>query len=154
MDPNLGSSTQQDAYFQLIPYPVLGAAYMNEKHFYAQMGEADKSKQAYDEIKKLTDIYIEEIAGGKWNGIMNLNPRNRSVFGMPEIRNQNTKSVSSDILLEPIRNISVSESTFDSTRLHLISGLGADSMSLAWTNFNKPSLVKKKRKALLLLQLD
>jgi len=134
----------QDAYFQLILYPVLGAAYMNEKHFYAQMGDADKSKQAYDEIKKLTDIYNKDIAGGKWNGIMIMSPRNRPVFGMPEIKNQNTKSVSSDILLEPIRTISVSELTFDSTRLHLISGFGADRVSLSWTNFNNPSYREEK----------
>jgi len=134
----------QDAYFQLILYPVLGAAYMNEKHFYAQKGEAGKSEQAYDEIKKLTDIYNKEIAGGKWNGIMNMSPRNRPVFGKPEIRDRNTKSVSIDKQLQPIRTISVSELTFDSTKLHLISGLGVDGVSLSWTKFDNPSYSEEK----------
>jgi len=134
----------QDAYFQIILYPILGAKYMNEKHFYAQLGDSGKSKQAYDEIKKLTNIYNKEIAGGKWNGIMDMSPRNRQVFGMPEIKNLNTKSVSSSILLQPIRTISVNELTFDSTRLHLISGLGVDGVSLSWNNFNNPSYSEEK----------
>lgn len=134
----------QDAYFQLILYPVLGATYMNEKHFYAQMGEAVKAKQAYDKIKKLTNIYNEKIAGGKWNGIMDMSPRNRQVFGMPEIKNQNTNSVSSGRLLQPIRTISVGELTFDSTKLHLIPGLGIDGVSLSWIKFNSSSYSEEK----------
>jgi hypothetical protein len=128
----------QDAYFQLILYPVFGAAYMNEKHFYAQLQDAGKSKQAYDEIRKLTDIYNEEIAGSKWNGIMNMSPRNRPVFGMPEIKIQNAKPDSSGKLLKPIRTVSVSELTFDSTQLHLLPGLGVDGVSLSWTKFDIP----------------
>jgi hypothetical protein len=141
---NLIPEHLQDAYFQLLLYPVLGAAYLNEKHFYAQRGEINKSKQAYDEIRKLTDIYNEEIAGGKWNGIMNMSPRNRQVFGMPEIKDQNTKSILSEEQLEPIRTISVSELTFDSTKLHLIPGLGVDGVSLSWTKFNNPSYSEEK----------
>jgi hypothetical protein len=129
----------QDAYFQLILYPVLGAANMNEKHFYAHEGYADKSKQAFDEITRLTNIYNKEIADGKWNDIMNMNPRNRSVFGIPEIRDKNTESDSSDKLVKPIRNISVSELKFDNKKLHLISGLGVDGVSLSRIKFDGPS---------------
>ncbi|RPI03014.1 MAG: hypothetical protein EHM64_13005 [Ignavibacteriae bacterium] len=134
----------KDAYFQLILYPVLGAECMNKKHFSVQMGDAEQSKQAYEEIKKLTEIYNKVIAGGKWNGIMSMSPRNRPVFGMPEIKNRNSRSVSSERALEPVRTISVREFTFDSTRLHLVSGLGADSVSLSWTNFNDSSYSEEK----------
>jgi hypothetical protein len=75
---------------------------------------------------------------------MSMSPRNRPVFEMPEIKNRNTKSVSSDRVLEPVRTISVSELTFDSARLHLISGLGAGSVSLSWTDFNSPSYSEEK----------
>ena len=129
----------QDAYFELILYPVLGAANMNEKIFYAQRGDADKSKQAYNEIENLTDIYNEKIAGGKWNGIMSMNPRNRPVFEMPVIEKANPESDSNSKQLKPIRTISVSELTFDSTRLHLIPGLGVSGVSLSLTRFNSPS---------------
>lgn len=128
----------QDAYFQLILYPVLGAAYMNEKHFYAQMGEADKSKHAYDEIKKLTNIYNTEIAGGKWSGMMNMSPRDRKVFDIPEVKEPKTKIVSSDKLLIPIRAIAAGELTYDETQLHLIPGLGISNESISWKLFIGP----------------
>ena len=133
----------QDAYFELILYPVLGAVNMNEKIFYAQMGDSVKSINAFDEIRKLTGIYNEKIAGGKWSGIMSMNPRNRPVFGMPEIKNNNSKSDSSSRSIEPIRTISVSELKFDSNRMHLISGLGVDGGSLSWNMFNLPSYNEK-----------
>lgn len=88
----------QDAYFQLIYYPVMGATYMNDKVFYAQksitlakagkdeaLDFAEQSKTAFEKIKDLTRIYNEEIAGGKWNGIMDYRPRKRPVFDMPEV---------------------------------------------------------------------
>jgi hypothetical protein len=134
----------RDAYFELILYPVLGAANMNKKIFYAQRGEAGKSKRAYDEIKKLTDIYNEKIAGGKWNGIMSMNPRNQPVFGMPEIKDQNAKSISSNKQLEPIKTVSVNELKFDSTKLHLIPGLGVGNVSLSWINFDNISYSEEK----------
>ena len=134
----------QNAYFELILYPVLGATYMNEKHFYAQREDADKSMHAFEEIKKLTDIYNEEIAGGKWNGMMDMNPRNRPVFAKPEIENENSKSDSSDKLLQPIKTISVTELTFDSTKLQLIPGLGVDGVSLSLINFDTPGYSDEK----------
>lgn len=75
----------QDAYFQLICYPVLGAASINEMHFYAKKGESEKSKEAYDRIQSLTKIYNIEIAQGKWNGMMSSHPRDRKVFNLPKI---------------------------------------------------------------------
>jgi hypothetical protein len=81
----------KDAYFELILYPVKGAALMNDKIFYAQrtFSFADpengkRSKAAYDEIKALTKKYNEVIAGGKWNGIMSDHPRDQKVFKMPD----------------------------------------------------------------------
>ena len=117
---------------------------MNEKQFYAQKGEAGKAKQAYDKISKLTDIYNKEIAGDKWNGIIDMSPRNRPVFGMPEIKNKNIESFSSNQQLQPIRTISVSKLTFDSAKLHLIPGLGVNGVSLSWTKFNHPGYSNKK----------
>lgn len=129
----------QDAYFQLILYPVLSAAYMNEKHFYAKRGDAEKSIKAYNEIRKLTEIYNNKIAGGKWNGIMSMNPRNRPVFDMPEIKNENQNFSSSNKQLKPIKSISVNELTFDKNKLCLLSGLGVDGVGLSWIKFDNPS---------------
>ncbi len=87
-----------DAFFQLIKYPVYGAALMNQKVLHAEtsldMAEvgkagaldmAQKAKEAFEQIKELTRLYNEEIAKGKWDGMMSYNPRGLPVYGMPPI---------------------------------------------------------------------
>ncbi len=77
---------RQDAYFQLIKYPVQGAAEMNKKHLYAQYarhGKTDwgQSDAAYDSIVSLTRIYNVGIHnGGKWHRMMDHQPRKLPVF--------------------------------------------------------------------------
>jgi hypothetical protein len=84
----------QNAFFELIEYPVKGSAFINDKIFYAQMSfefpgvaseYSSKSKKAFDEIKKLTLHYNTGIENGKWNGMMSYMPRNLAVYGMPEV---------------------------------------------------------------------
>lgn len=90
-------SELQDAYYQLIEYPVKGAYYMNVKTFraaqsleLAELGQREKALQyanearaAYRTIIELTDKYNNDIANGKWNGMMNYKPREQSQFNMP-----------------------------------------------------------------------
>jgi hypothetical protein len=86
----------QDAYFQLIAYPVEAACHMNEKIFYtketdqlAALGDPkaleyyQKAKLAYQQIIQLGHKYNFEIAGGKWEGMMDDHPRGRDIFNMP-----------------------------------------------------------------------
>ncbi|HEX7905278.1 MAG TPA: glycosyl hydrolase 115 family protein [Chitinophagaceae bacterium] len=84
----------QNAFFELIEYPVKGAALINQKIFNAQLSfefparakdYSLKSKQAFDEIKNLTLHYNTRIENGKWNGIISYMPRNLAVYGMPEV---------------------------------------------------------------------
>lgn len=84
----------QNAFFELIEYPVKGAALINQKMMYAQMsfdfpakakGYSEKSKFAYEKIKELTVFYNTGIESGKWNGIMSYMPRNMAVYGMPKV---------------------------------------------------------------------
>ena len=89
----------QDAYYQLIEYPVKSAYYMNVKMFRAAqsldlarrghrdeaLAAANEARQAYRQIGMLTSRYNTGIAGGKWNGIMSFQPRGLSQFGMPEV---------------------------------------------------------------------
>ena len=69
---------------------------MNEKFLYAAMSVspkpdetsasadyAQKAQFAFSEIQRLTKVYNTEIAGGKWNKMMDWKPRNRPVFQMP-----------------------------------------------------------------------
>jgi hypothetical protein len=136
----------QDAYFELILYPVKGAALMNEKIFYAKKSVLDihdkdvyasKAKAAYNTIKELTKKYNEQIAAGKWNGIMSDHPRDQKVFAMPPTTEtmaaaDPSKPVSSPVLdpwaataktIIPASQYS-NKKDADGTHIETISGLG------------------------------
>jgi hypothetical protein len=84
-----------DAFFELAGYPVRAAAAMNEKclaltEFYAGQDQ-DRAKllvaaqHGQDEIQQLTDVYNNQIAGGKWRYMMSANPRGQLDLGIPKI---------------------------------------------------------------------
>lgn len=68
-------SERKDAFYQLVKYPVQGAAQMNFKYLCP-----DRCEEAYDSIQSLSYIYNNVCARGKWNGIMDASPRNLPVF--------------------------------------------------------------------------
>ena len=75
---------KQDAWFELVEYPVRSAAEMNKKHLYGQLArhglaEWTKSDDAFDTIQALTARY-NSLANGKWKNIMNAQPRDLAVF--------------------------------------------------------------------------
>ncbi len=91
---------QADAFFAAVKYPVFAAAAMATKHLQAQearhiarpssfhhdeeaLVSAARSLTAYRELQSLTYHYNKELAGGKWSGLMNMNPRDLPVFGEP-----------------------------------------------------------------------
>lgn len=89
---------RQNAYFELVEYPVKGAAYMNQKFLYAQKSRlfakydlpaaneyASLARAAYDSIKILTEKYNEDINNGKWKYMMSMAPRNLPVYQLPEL---------------------------------------------------------------------
>jgi hypothetical protein len=91
------SKDLQDAYFQLVFYSAKAASLMNKKFLYADKANiyakqgrlnakdfALKSENAFNEIKAITQEY-NQIANGKWNGIMDMSPRKLPVFQMPTI---------------------------------------------------------------------
>ena len=72
---------RRDAFFQLVKYPVQAAAQMNFKFLCPE-----RCLEAYDSIQSLTYIYNKVCAAGKWDGIMDMQPRRLPVFGrvLPE----------------------------------------------------------------------
>jgi hypothetical protein len=60
----------RDAFFELVEYPVKAAALENEKFLAPK-----KAQSAQSEIQRLTDIYNNQIAGGKWHLMMSDDPR-------------------------------------------------------------------------------
>lgn len=88
--------THQDAFFQVIGYPVRAAALMNEKGLslarfqaYAQQGRAsaagylEQARKAHEAIQQETEAYNNRMAGGKWRHMMSAAPRNLAVFHAP-----------------------------------------------------------------------
>lgn len=97
---------RQDAFFSHIKYPVLGAAAMSRKMLEAQRARSiakanydperwqrdtllyaacAKSQDAYQEIRRLTNYYNNELANGKWKHSMVDNPRDLYVFYAPTL---------------------------------------------------------------------
>ena len=83
------------AFYQLVGYRVRAAALMNEKALnftryfsFGGQGRAGteefltQARRAQEAIQDETKNY-NELAGGKWRGMMSANPRNLAVFGMP-----------------------------------------------------------------------
>lgn len=83
----------QDAFFQLVQYPVAGAAAMNRKVLYREKAEryahqhrfsansfAKLAYAAQAQIAADTDVYNERISGGKWRSILSAAPRNLPIF--------------------------------------------------------------------------
>ncbi len=75
---------KRDAWFQLIAYPVICAAEMNNKHLYAQLarhgrGDYAPSIAAHQRIAELTSTY-NALGNGKWRHIMHARPRDLTVF--------------------------------------------------------------------------
>lgn len=75
---------RQGAYFQLVKYPVQAAAQMNRKILTAQLARHSKvdwkqSDAAFDSIASLTQQY-NSLQNGKWNRMMDFQPRKLPVF--------------------------------------------------------------------------
>lgn len=65
---------RHDAFFQLVAYPVHGAALANVRYFLGERGEIAAAHAADAQLRELTHRYNEEIAGGKWRGFMRQEP--------------------------------------------------------------------------------
>ncbi len=83
MESNIPAD-RQDAYFQLVKYPVQAAAQMNRKILTAQLARHSKadwkqSDAAFDSIVSLTQQY-NSLQNGKWNRMMDFQPRKLPVF--------------------------------------------------------------------------
>lgn len=87
-----------DAYFELVLYPLRGAANMNRKVLYAEKSRseamqglpvantyAQRARKAHEQIQIDTDRYNNDIADGKWRHMMVANPRRLPVFAAPSV---------------------------------------------------------------------
>ncbi|HEV7334141.1 MAG TPA: glycosyl hydrolase 115 family protein [Flavisolibacter sp.] len=91
-------SKDRDAFYQLVYYPVVCAAWMNQKFLYGEKAMlyakqdrisaydyASLATAAYDSIVAETNFYNEKLSNGKWKGMMSMAPRNLPVFHQPKV---------------------------------------------------------------------
>jgi hypothetical protein len=89
---------RKDAFYQLVYYPVAGAAYINKKFLYQDKAiyfqeqnrtsantYAEKSMAAYDSIARHTYYYNNLMSNGKWKHMRSMHPRDLRVFQKPEV---------------------------------------------------------------------
>lgn len=138
----------QDAYFELIEYPVKCAYEMNVKTFRAAQsmelargGQRDaaleyaaEARQAYRLISDLTKKYNTGIANGKWNGVMSMKPHGDGQFNMPatatltSINNVKTELKTTETIVVPAADFTASSGGLTTLR-----GLGiSDNAVTVW----------------------
>lgn len=132
----------QDAFFELVYYPVAAACEMNRKVLYAKMSfyAADdgnqplvstygsQAMQAYEHIVNLTRQYNEVIAGGKWKGIMDYAPRALSHFYEPTVQSASNVNLTPSPSDHSTTTVKIDASDFtsqgNSATIQTIEGLG------------------------------
>lgn len=140
---------RKDAWFQLVEYPIKGAAYMNHKFLYWNLSattsdatEIEKytnlSANGFAEIKKLTAFYNEKMSNGKWNQMMSMRPRNLPVFDSIK-----TKAILQEVPLNSkqivtiLANDFVSKKGVDNYDWKSINGLGFSNNAVTLFPFNQ-----------------
>lgn len=107
----------KDAYYQLILYPVLASANLNElyvatakNHWYANQGRASandyakKGKELFEKDAELTDYYHAKMANGKWNHMMSQTHIGYTYWQQPE---KNTVPETKIILLKDVSEMGI-----------------------------------------------
>lgn len=127
---------RKDAWFQLVVYPVKGAANMNYKFLYWNLeasvsDEKEKEKyqtlasQAYQKIEELTQYFNTTLSHGKWQNMMAMHPRNLPVFDSVKknpFSRIEKKGTGNSIVVQA--NQFVSQYGFKSYKWKSINGLG------------------------------
>ena len=67
-------AAQQDAFYELVYYPVVGSALANERFFEGERGRLAEARAADARLAAETCFFNEELRGGKWRGLMALEP--------------------------------------------------------------------------------
>ena len=106
---------QRDGFYELVLYPVRGAALLDQKFFhawrsrvYAEQGRVSANRyamlasKAWEQLQKDKAYFNEELAGGKWTGMLDVWPwPNRGLFRDPETKTVKPLPVAVlDVILE------------------------------------------------------
>ncbi|MDR7370109.1 glycosyl hydrolase 115 family protein [Flavobacterium aquidurense] len=132
---------RKDAWFQLVVYPVKGAAYMNHKFLYWNLeattsDENQKKKyeslasESYHKIEELTDFYNTKLSNGKWNKMMSMHPRDLPVYDSVKKNTFSKEESKSKIKIVIPANQFSSPKGFKNYQWKTINGLGYSNNSI------------------------
>ena len=72
--PMAASALKQNAFEQLVTYPVYGTAFANTRYIQGETGNVQAAEAADEKLQTLTRHFGETMAGGKWRRFMQLEP--------------------------------------------------------------------------------
>lgn len=125
------SPEKRNAFYELVVYPVRGAALANELNL---SPEAEEAQRAFDQLQAETEFFNEQIAGGKWRRIISSNPRNRPALQKPDLAKRAATNVMAEadttsIAIEAEKPSRATAAT--GTAWKVIAGLGRSGDSIA-----------------------
>lgn len=74
----------QDAFYQLVYYPVVASAGVAKIYNSASLGDEENIRLLMEKDRRLSDFYNDSIAGGKWGGMMLDNHIGYTQWSIPE----------------------------------------------------------------------
>lgn len=74
----------QDAFYQLVYYPVTASAGVAKIYNSASMGDEENIRLLMDKDRRLSSFYNDSLAGGKWRGMMLDNHIGYTQWSIPE----------------------------------------------------------------------
>jgi hypothetical protein len=98
-------ASMQDAFYQLVYYPVVGSAGVAQIYNYATLGDSLAIEALMEKDRQLTDYYNKQLAGGKWDGIMLDNHIGYTQWSIPE-KNVNPLALNLRKMHYPVSNTS------------------------------------------------
>jgi hypothetical protein len=147
---------RKDAWFQLVEYPIKGAANMNFKFLYWNLEAvandvAQKEKyhsqasEAHGKIKELTEFYNTKMSNGKWNQMMSMHPRNLPVYdsvAKNATTNEIDKKINNAVVIHANAFFSVKSS--ENYNWKTINGLGYSNNAITLFPLNQHYFKKEK----------
>ncbi len=149
------------AYFQLVHYPVKASAAMNRKILYAQKARlyaryqlpvaaeyGKKAIAAYNEITALDYTYNKDMLWGKWNGMMDMKPRDLPVFQEPVLPIFKTREetgiliwVENDTIPTNSKTIKLPDFTKGADESYFVTIYPKTASSIQWNFVDKPDFI-------------
>ena len=138
---------KRDTFEELVGYPARGAALANERYFGGELGKKDQALAADAELTATTRHFNDELVGGKWRGIMNLEPADtqwKSFRIAPWVMSEfATKVPAAAVTTVAARNLTARQPGHDST-WELIPGLTEGRYAVALFPTTTPSIAEAK----------